>query len=376
MILYANATERVRLNTVSLIRRTILGSGSLTVSLGQEVRPEDILGKYQTRAGFTTINLAKELSVSKSSAGKFLTRKKGDKIFEGELLAQKKGIFGETNIITPSDAIVDDYFPDRGEVRLQFLPKDVSLTSGVYGIVEVVDKERGEIVIKALVNELFGIVGSGNQRGGILRFINERGNVLTSQLKPDFKHAIIVGGDIINKETLQKAVEIGISGIISGGVNLSDYLSLSSSIQPQKRIATDIGITVLATEGFGLLSLGKDILEMLKKYEGKFIFINGNSRRIMLPVLERDSIITLRKTALSVGKITAYPEHQPELTAREIKVGDKVRIIWPPFMGSQGKVVAIDKTVTRLPSGIVTYLLTIEIPTKKLKVPYLNVELI
>jgi transcription antitermination factor NusG len=66
----------------------------------------------------------------------------------------------------------------------------------------------------------------------------------------------------------------------------------------------------------------------------------------------------------------------PEIMLKNIKISDRVRITWPPFMGTIGKVIALDNQATKLESGIITYLLTIETSSKKIKVPYTNIELI
>ena len=45
-------------------------------------------------------------------------------------------------------------------------------------------------------------------------------------------------------------------------------------------------------------------------------------------------------------------------------------------MGEQGKIISIDKIATTLPSGVVTYMITISTNTRKIRIPYNNVEII
>ncbi len=132
-------------------------------------------------------------------------------------------------------------------------------------------------------------------------------------------------------------------------------------------------MSVVVSVGFGSMPIGPDIYSTIKNHHGKFGFINGNSNRLLLPSTDLDSIITLRKIKLLVNK---EPEGFSKVIVKDIVVGDQVRIVWPPFAGSQGTVVGIDKSSTLLPSGVSTYLVTIETSSRKLKVPYLNVEIV
>lgn len=370
----ANFRERIRPNSALFVKRSLLGPGKLYVKKGVEVKPQDELGSYHLSAGFASVSLSDSLGVSKKGAEKYLQRKKGEKIFKGELLALKKGLFSKKILISPTDGVIEEYDQISGDLRLRFLPKQLTLTSGVYGIIEEVNNEIGEVVIRCLVDEIFAVFGSGRERAGILEIVGNKSNVLTKQqLNPDMKGHILLTGALVYKEALHRAVEYGISGIITGGLNARDFVAIAGSIDPKRRLGTDIGTSVVALEGFGPIPLGLDIERVLNSYVGKFVFVNGNSTRLLLPALSADSIMALRKVVIPAHRI---PEHQPDIKVEEIKVGSTVRIIWPPYVGSQGKVQGVDKLETQLPSGISTILLTVETNMRRIKVPYTNVELI
>ncbi|MBI3486313.1 hypothetical protein HY025_05250 [Candidatus Daviesbacteria bacterium] len=375
MELTANLRPRISLSTVIRIKRSLAGEGKLTITKGQEVEPDDILGSYQLSAGFSTVNLAKELGVSKEAGGDYLKRKKGEVIYKGELLALKTSLLGKRQVVAPTDALIDEYSPTTGELLLKFVPKRLQLTAGVYGIVDEVRNSSGEVFIKTLVNEIFGICGSGKERSGILELIDGKGHLTTkNQVTRDMKGRIVLTGALIYKEALNQAIEYGIAGVISGGLNAKDYIAIAGSVNAFNRVGTDVGLTVIVTEGFGPIPIGDDIFALIQNYLGKYVFTYGNSAKLVLPVQNEDIIITLRKTILP--PVARSPERQPELLVKEIKIGSKVRIIWPPFVGSQGKVIGIDKSVSTLTSGISTILLTIETPLRKLKIPFTNIELI
>ncbi len=145
------------------------------------------------------------------------------------------------------------------------------------------------------------------------------------------------------------------------------------SLNWNQRVGVEVGISLIATEGFGPIPIGEDIYPHLQTHQEKYVFINGNSGSMLLPSLESNSIISLRRVALP-GK--GVIEHVQEVSVRSIKIGDRVRIVGSPFIGSQGKVLSIDQGVTTLPSGTQTYIITIETSSQKIRVPYPNVEVI
>lgn len=368
----ANIRPRVKQNQVSRIKRRLWGKAQIIVSKGQEIEPQDIIGRSSVSAGFTTINIAKILRVEPQSGEKYLKREIGKIIYKGELLAFKKTILGQKTIVSPTDAEIDRYDSKSGEVWFKFLPKETSLISGVYGIVDMVDKEEGSVTIKTLASEIYGVVGLGKEREGVLEIISQPSQLVNPQaITQNLRQHILVLGSLVFDENLRQAIDVGVSGIIAGGINGSDFKSIAGSLNPFLN-TEDIGITVLATEGFGSLPIGSDIYEVLKKHNERYMFIDGSKKKVILPEISPDSMMVLRKTALP----QTLEDTEPEIKMDTIKEGIKVRIIWHPYMGYQGKVLTIDQQPTSLPSGISTYLLTIETANQKIKVPYPNVEIL
>jgi hypothetical protein len=370
----ANLRPRIRSNRATHIRRKLVGNGKISVVVNQEISSSDILGQSARNAGFFSVKIAKLLGVDPEEGAKYLQRPIGSKIYKGELLGLKSSLFGKKFVTAPTDGILDFYDPDKGELRLKSLPKVIPLTSGVYGIVDAVNHQTGEILIKAMVTEITGVLGIGGERGGVLSIINNSSGLLSQrQITADMSNHIIVAGSLILSEGLKKAVECGVYGIITGGLNARDYKAMSGNLDPSQKMGADPGISIVATEGFGSLPIGDDIVKVVSKSNGKYVFLSGNSARLLLPSTDPDSIMALRKVILPQRNEV---EGSLDLSLGEIKVGNRVRIIWAPFAGFQGKVVGIDKTLSVLPSGISTYLLTVETKLRKIRVPYPNVELI
>lgn len=376
MSLIAPLRLRVEKNMVTRVHRSLKGKGELNVAVGQEVAPDDVIGSGEVYPGFRTINLALSLSVSPADVKKYLKRGLGQKIYKGELLAYKDEGFlrGKKVVISPSDGIVEFFNEQTGELKLVFLPQKKDLPSGVYGVVEKVDKLRGVVVIRTQVSRVSGLFGTGRSRDGVLRFLSRRDELVSERkISAELTDQIVVGGSLIYKEAISKAISSGVSGIITGGINARDYRGMAGGrLTFPRKLENDIGISIVVCEGFGSLPLGEDIYNLLLQYNEKFVLLDGNHAIISLPSFESSSLARVRNAAL--------PEEEGvlirELKLAEVGIGSLVRVVGSSYGAEQGKVIAIDRSKTQLPSGVLAYLLTVETKRRKIKIPSNNVELI
>ena len=375
--MFANYHQRVQKDIFTVIKRQLPGKGKIKISAGWEVTPSDILGESETTAGFRSINLAKELECDSSEVKKYLKVAIGKAIYRGELLAEKPGgFFGKNKqFLAPDDGIVEFYDEKRGELRLRFLPQKKNFPSGVFGIVEEVDNSKGEVWIKAQATEITGLLGSGRAREGTLTIVGGRGDLTNeSRINSNHRDHILVCGGIVYINALEKAILLKLRGLISGGMNVDEFKSISSKrIKREKRIGSDVGVSIMICEGFGSIPIGWDIFDILVKYNNHFAVLDGNRAKLLLPSLSADSILALRKIYIPKSVIRDRGE---EDEVEQLQIGLQIRVISQPYMGEQGKIVGLDRTPTLLPSGISTYLVTIEGRSRKLRVPYTNLEII
>lgn len=367
---------RVEKNVITRVHRSLKGKGELNVAVGQEVTPDDIIGSGEVSPGFRILNLSQILSTSPGEAKKYLKRSLGQRIYKGELLAYKDEGFwrGKKIVISPSDGILEFFNEQTGELKITFLPKRKDLPAGSYGVVEKVDKLRGNIVIRTEVSRIFGLFGTGRSRDGVLRMISRRDELVNeSKISAELGDQILVGGSLIYKEAISKAISNDVSGIITGGVNARDYKAMAGGrLRFPRKLENDIGITLVVCEGFGSSPLGEDIYSLLGQYNERFVLLDGNHAIINLPSFESSSLKRVKSTSLPEEEEVAAKE----LRLADIKIGSLVRVIGSSFASEQGRVIAIDRTQTLLPSGVLAYLLTVETKRRKIKIPSSNVELI
>lgn len=376
---FAPARVRVEKDVVTRVVRVLKGKGTLNVSVGQQVSPEEIIGSATISSGFRTLNLSTLLSVPPQDVEKYLTRKLGQRIYKDELLAFKKGwLFGGKKVVTaPTDGILDFLNNKTGELKIVFLPKVERLPAGVYGIVEVVDKERGQVIIRTEVSRVYGMFGSGRFRDGTLHILGKEDDMISkSAIQTEYDDYILVGGSLFFKDAISSAISIGVNGIITGGINAEDYRGMAGGrLVFPKKLDNDIGISVVVCEGFGSIPIGDDIFEILEEYEGKFVFIDGNKALISLPSPRSSSLIKVKNTKLPKLQDIALDMDRANLIA-ELSVGLKVRIVGNSYLGEQGKLLAVNNSLTLLPSGIRGYLATVETARRKIQVPVANLEII
>ena len=380
MNLVAPARVRIKKDVIVRLHRSLKGLGVLNVSKGQEVSPSDIIGTAQVSPGFRTINISQALKVSPADVGKYMKRSLGQRIYKGELLAYRDSFFRGKKIVTaPSDGILDFFNPKTGDMRLKFLPKKEDLLAGVYGIVEAVDKQKGQIILRTQASIVHGMLGSGRMRDGILHIIAKRDQLVNSSfILPKYEDHILIGGSLIFKDAISAAISAGISGILTGGINSKDYRGMAGGrlIFP-KKLENDIGLSIIISEGFGSTPIGEDIYDVLTKYEGKFASIDGNKALLYLPSFESDSLARVKSTRLPplTGNELITNEDQDQELA-EIKPGLPVRIIGNSFPGEQGVILSVDKTETLMPSEIKTFMALVETRRHKIKVPIANCEIL
>lgn len=377
---YAYVRVRVIKDVITRIHRSLKGKGQILVSEGQEVTPDEIVGEAYVSAGFRILNLSTLLSVSPHKVEKYLAKKIGQRIYKDELLAFRSGglFWGKKVVVAPTDGVLDFINPKTGEIRMTFLPKKQKLPSGVYGIVEVVDKIRGQVIIRTQVSKIYGMFGSGKLRDGILHFLGKREDLIgQNMISARHNDNILVGGSLIFKDAISEAISASCGGIITGGINAKDFRGMAGGrLTFPRKLENDIGVSIVVCEGFGSIPIGWDIYQILSEYEGKFVSLDGNKAVINLPSFESSSITRVKNTKLPPIRQGSLDDNVLESGVCELTVGMKVRIVGNAFLGNIGEIVGLDQSETVLPSAIKTFLATIETKRRKIKLPVANIEVI
>ncbi|HTQ10566.1 MAG TPA: hypothetical protein VMI31_10880, partial [Fimbriimonadaceae bacterium] len=180
---------------------------------------------------------------------------------------------------------------------------------------------------------------------------------------------ILVGGSGITYDAIQKATDLGVIGLVAGGVkdgDLTKFLGydIGVAITGQEQI----NLTIMVTEGFGYLTMAQRTFELLKSLEGKTASING-ATQIRAGVIRPEIIVPLAVDAKASGAVQQ---------ALELKIGTPIRVIREPYFGMLGKVTELPAQLVVVDSGTQVRVLRAKLDKsgEEVTVPRANVEII
>lgn len=275
------ARREVQKDIVYRFERVLRGQSDVRVSIGEEVSPETIVATGWERAGFRTFNLSELFGVDVKNVSDTLVKTIGTHVYKGEIIARKKELFGlrEKVFKSPINGIFVNFEEDSSRITMQYLPQEVRTIAGVFGKVSaIVPQER--VSIEAHVNAIQGVVSFGIHREGGLQAVGYRDIPIQSdQLRDEFAGKILFGGSGITIDALYKSLSLGVEAIVTGGINYEDYLRLTGS----KGRYEDIGLSLLAVEGFGVAEIPPEIFELLQNSEHEHVFFEPKDSLLILP---------------------------------------------------------------------------------------------
>ncbi len=242
-----------------------------------------------------------------------------------------------------------------GKITLRQEPVPLEMKAYVSGIVEEVIPGEG-VVIKTYGTYIHGIFGIGGETWGVLQSAVDKPDEILDEkaLDSSFLGKILFGGSLITLKALQKAVQLGIKGIIIGGIedqDLRDFLGYDLGVAVTG--GENKGITIILTEGFGRISMAEKTFRLLKESEGRQVAINGTTQ-IRAGVIRPEVIISYLEEGIGekgttfVGMISEKSRDEgisgKEHDAHEsmmLQEGSSVRIIRDPYFGQTAKIAAL-----------------------------------
>ena len=271
---------RVQDNIKTDIERKFPGPTKATIKRGDSVEPDDIIGHSEVSAGQRLVKVASILGIKTSEVEKCLLRKLGDSIYKGEIIARKRGFLGgKKDLTSPTDGIINE-IDKNGDLIVKFLPTPVRVIAGAKGIVAEVGE--GSVKIASTVDKLTAFAGSGKLREGIIKVVAKASEfILPASINTSCQDKIIAGGALVERAAVEKAVTIGVRGIVTGGINWRDFLTFG--------IGSDIGLTILITEGFGNSPMGADVYGFLERTQERFAFISGEEKSLVIPTAQEST---------------------------------------------------------------------------------------
>ncbi len=227
------------------------------------------------------------------------------------------------------------------------------------------------VVIETVATFVQGILGVGGERVAELRMAVDSPDAVVdgSNLEDGLRGKIAVGGRLATRSALDRAKEIGLAGLVVGGVSSEDIdrllgYPLGVAITGQE----DTPFTLVLTEGFGEIRMAQRTFELLRSREGAKASIDG-ATQIRAGVVRPEVVIPFGD-GLAAGAAE-------DAASEGVRAGDTVRIIREPHFGRLAQVIALPPELTRIETEAHVRVVTVQTEDGvRVTLPRANVELI
>jgi biotin carboxyl carrier protein len=345
--------------------------GEVLVALGSDVRPDQVVAHAMLPGALQTMKMTEKLGVEAQDVPGMVKVKVGDPIKKGDLIVETKALFGlmKTRVASDYEGTIESISDVTGSILVREPPTPVEIRAYVKGKISDVLPEEGVTVETdcAMVQGIFGV--GGERLGTIEMAVSDPSEMLDgSKINASHKGKILVGGSGITYDALTKASEMGVVGLIAGGIRDSDlmkYLGYDIGVAITGQEA--IPISVLVTEGFGYLAMAQRTFDLLKSLAGQEASMNG-ATQIRAGVI-RPEILVPHQMTVQAQAISNE--------AFELKAGTPIRIIREPYFGLLGTVTELPAQLETLESGTQVRVLKAKLQDgREAVVPRANVEII
>lgn len=367
---YTPGLQVSRLTRVRRIRR-LATPGEVLARIGDVVHPDSVLARALLPGFMQTVKVAANLGIEAAELLSVLQIKKGDTVEIGQVLAVSKSLFGllRTEMKSPVIGTVETISAITGNLGIRLAPTPIELTAYLEGtVVEVLPREGAAIEADAALIQ--GIFGVGGERVGEIAVLSSspEQNLVADQIVSDHAGKILVGGSNISGAALRRAADVGVTGIIVGGIidgDLIDYLgyNIGVAITGQENIP----LSVMVTEGFGAIAMAQRTFDLLMELDGRRASMNG-ATQIRAGVI-RPEIIVPR----ALDEVT----HTSMGTEDILAIGTTIRIIRQPYFGVLATVSGLPSELVKVESGAAVRVLSAELKDGAVvMVPRANVEIL
>jgi len=368
---YTPGLKVLQKTTVDKERRLPL-KGHVLVEAGKKVAPDDIVARTHLPGNVQMVNIANLLNIDAQDIADVMLVEIGSEIKEGELLAETKGLFGffKSSAASPVDSVLESISDITGQVVLRETPIPVEIDAYMNGKVASVLEEEG-VVVTANAVFIQGIFGMGGENRGELRvLVDNREDELTPEMiSDDVKGVVIVGGSFVSLEAYKKAISVGAAAVVAGGFNYHDLQDVLGYVLGVAITGSeDLGTSLILTEGYGRIPMGKRSFELLQQHNGKFTSVNG-STQIRAGVIRPEIVIPLTVE-------DAMGSKSEKDTASGISAGSMVRVIRAPYFGDIGTVVSLPAELQQMESETMVRVAEVEISGETLVIPRANLEMV
>ena len=353
-------------------RRILPLPGAVLVQVGDAVHADTAVARAELPGKVVPLNLANQLGIAPDEINDYLVKKEKDSVQKDDVLAENKPFIKwfKTEIRSPITGKVESVSTITGQILLREPPRVLELRGYIDGVVAEVHPEQG-VTVESTCSLVQGIFGIGGETSGELVMGVKAPDqpLLPEQLNPSMKGKVVVGGAFLSAATMTRAKELGIVGLVVGGIHDKDLRALLGYDLGVAITGTEqVGFTLILTEGFGTIPMAPKTFALLSAHAGQKASISG-STQIRAGVI-RPEIIIPHSGPAATTKV-AQSEREG------IQLGDPVRIIRDPLFGKIGSVSGLPSELRAIPTESEVRVLEVRFPDGTTTVvPRANIEVI
>jgi hypothetical protein len=308
--------------------RRLPAAGKVLINKGQTVTTNDLIALIELPEKHLEINVSDVLGLDPERVNRALVVKPGDSIQKGTEVARRGGLLAKS-VISPVDGRVVEI--TNGRVLVEYGSNPIIVKAGFTGTVREVIPDLGAIIVSegALLQ---GIWGNGKLAEGLMICIarNRIEELLPERMDVSLRGSVVFSGPCMKVETLQKAAEIPLRGLVVSGI-APDLL----------KYASEVAFPVMAMVGLGKAVYDEHTFEMISTMEKRVACVNaavwdqchGSRPEVVIPKRGEELL----------------SESQEEA---EYKVGQLVRILQSPLWET-ARIKTLIPEERVYPSGIV-----------------------
>lgn len=346
--------------------------GKVLVQMGQEVSELEVVAQTELPGKVFSVNVANRLSVAPDEIKNFMLKGEGDALKKGDIIAENKPFLKwfKTEIESPVDGTIDSVSLITGQVLLREPPRQLPISAYVKGkVVEVVPNFG--VTVETEGTFIQGIFGVGGETTGEITMAVDSPDedLMPEDIKDSHKGKIVIGGKHACLATIEKAIATGVNAIVVGGIHDRDLRQLLGYDIGVAVTGTEkIGLTLIVTEGFGMIPMADYTFRLIASRNGEKASVSG-ATQIRAGVMRPEIIVP------------GYPRNVTQCKKEQgrgwIEPGDPVRIIREPHFGVIGTVASLPPELTKIGSESKVRVLEVELEGgKKLVVPRANIEVL
>ena len=346
--------------------------GKVLVNKGDTIKEDVIVAETLVPGDPEVVSAIMKLGITPDALPELMVKQVGDKVEKGEVIAQYNFLLGlfKRYVHSPIDGTIETVSNSTGQIILR--NKDIPVQVNAYIPGKIVDVKADEgVTIETQGAFIQGIFGIGGERQGTLKVLVDGPSdaVTVDHIKPEHKGMVLIGGSFISIEALRKAVDVGVAGIVVGGMDSGDLMTfMGTDIGVAITGEEEYGTTLIVTEGFGEMAMHTKTFNIFKENDGSMVSMNG-ATQIRAGVIRPEIIIPHEGTETS--------DEDSDMSHVGMISGTPLRIIRKPHFGKICTLVSLPVELQKVDSGSYVRVLEAELEDgTRVIVPRANVEMI